>query len=152
SVPYHYTNLDGQQIADALGTLLVQAAADVFPKIRTALPNQDSYVLAGILVVNIVSYAAACTVFYAAMLPATHGIALSAILAVALLLSPQMIAINILRPDFQIFLPLMVMFYCGIVLVQGEERPRHAFLLGVSFAFLATIKISGLAYAIFPLL
>jgi hypothetical protein len=150
SRPFPYTNLDGQQIVCALATILVQFATSIFPKLEAAFPNDDSLIQVGVTLVNVVSYAGACVVFYATMFRVTRNIALSAALAVALLLSPQMLAINVIRSDFQISLPLMVVFYCSVVIAQGEERLRHAVLLGVSFGFLATIKISGLLFGLFP--
>ena len=152
SKPYPYVNLDGQPIMGALATLLVQKGVHTLPNLQPHFPNSDSYVFAGVTALNLLSYAAACVVFYAAMLRLSGSIVLSAVLAVALFLSPQLVAINIIRSDLQILLPLMAVFYCSVAVARCEERYWHAVVLGVSFALLSTIKISGAIYVGFPVL
>ena len=66
--PYPYVNLDGQPIMGALATLLVQKGVHTLPNLQPHFPNSDSYVFAGVTALNLFSYAAACVVFYAAML------------------------------------------------------------------------------------
>lgn len=136
----------------ALATLLVQMSVHALPNLQPHFPNSDSYIFAGVTTLNLFSYAAACVVFYAAMLRLSGSIVLSAVLAVALFLSPQLVAINIIRSDLQILLPLMAVFYCSVAVARCGERYWHAVVLGVSFALLSTIKISGAIYGGFPVL
>ena len=136
----------------ALATLLVQMSVHALPNLQPHFPNSDSYIFAGVTTLNLFSYAAACVVFYAAMLRLSGSIVLSAVLAVALFLSPQLVAINIIRSDLQILLPLIAVFYCSVAVARCGERYWHAVVLGVSFALLSTIKISGAIYGGFPVL
>jgi hypothetical protein len=143
--PFAYTNLDGQSVPLAIAALIAKA---LFP----GYSNNDSYVLMGAIAVNVLSWAGAGVVFYVTMLRLTGNIIVSAALAMLFVISPQMLAINLARADYQIMLPLMAVIYCSVVIAEGEERTRHAVVLGVSFAFLASIKISGPIFAVFPLL
>jgi hypothetical protein len=152
SRPIPYTNLDGQPIAGTIGTLLLQGLVYLFPDVGNSFPYPESIASAGIVLVNVLSYAGACALFFLACFRMTGSIPLSVVLSLALFLAPQMLAISILRTDFQITLPLAVVFYCSVVIAQRGERIFHAILLGVSLAFLATIKISGVVYVLFPVI
>jgi hypothetical protein len=146
--PYVY--LDGQFIAYSTFDELLRLAARKIAALRSHFPNELSYALGAALLANILAYAAACTIFYAAMYRLTGYIWISVLMAIGLFLAPQMVEINIGRADFLITFPLMVVFYCSCVLAIGQERKRHAVALGLALAFAATIKINGLFLGVFP--
>jgi hypothetical protein len=152
SKPNPSVYLDGQAIMGGLATLLAQALVKTTPHLQQHFLNSDSYIFASVTFLNVFSYAAACVVFYATMLRLSGSIVLSSVLAVALFLSPQLLAIDIIRPDFQILLPLVAVFHCSVVIARREERFWHAVVLGASLALLVTIKVSGVMYALFPML
>jgi hypothetical protein len=108
-------------------------------------PNDLSYALGAALLTNILAYAGACTIFFAATYRLIGRVWLAAPLAIGLFLAPQMLDINVGRVDFLITLPLMIVFYCSCLLALGKERGRHALVLGAALALIATFKINGLS-------
>ena len=102
------------------------------------------------MLTNIFAYAAACTIFFAAIYRLIGRVAVAAPVAVGLFLAQQMIDIPVVRVDYLICLPLMIVFYCSCVLALGQERRRHAVALGAALALMATIKINGLFFSVFP--
>jgi hypothetical protein len=148
TAPYVY--LDGQFIAYSAFDGLLRLASSHIMALRSYFPNDLSYALGAALLANILAYAAACTIFYAAMYRLTGYISISVLMAIGLFLAPQMVEINMGRVDFLVTFPLMVIFYCSCVLAIGQERKRHAVALGLALAFAATIKINGLFFGVFP--
>jgi hypothetical protein len=148
TAPYVY--LDGQFIAYSVFDGLLRLAAGEIAALRSYFPNDLSYALGAALLANILAYAAACTIFYAAIYRLTGYISISVLMAIGLFLAPQMVEINMGRVDFLVTLPLMVIFYCSCVLAIGQQRKRHAVALGLALAFAATIKINGLFLGVFP--
>jgi hypothetical protein len=148
TAPYVY--LDGQFIAYGAFDGLLRLASSHIVALRSYFPNDLSYALGAALLANILAYAAACTIFYAAMYRLTGYISISVLMAIGLFLAPQMVEINMGRVDFLVTFPLMVIFYCSCVLAIGQERKRHAVVLGLALAFAATIKLNGLFLGVFP--
>jgi hypothetical protein len=149
-VPYPHVYLDGQFIVYALADVGLRRLAGLAPSLRVHFPNDLSYALGAALLTNILAYAGACTIFFAATYRLIGRVWLAVPLAIGLFLAPQMLDINIGRVDFLITLPLMIVFYCSCLLALGKERCRHALALGAALAFIATIKINGLFIGVFP--
>ena len=143
SRPYAYAYFDGQLIVNGFVGAILQGLLWVFPAKEASFPNYDAYSVAAALIVSIGSYAGACVLFYAALLRAGANVLIAAVAAIALLLSPQVLDMPLLRQDFLITLPMMVVFYCSVVIAREEQRLRHAILLGLALGFLATIKLTG---------
>ena len=150
SYPQPHPYLDGQLIVAGAVAALLQVTTEIFPSTLTIFPKDESYSLGAVIVVSILSYAGACTIFYAAMVRATRSIAWSALLATALFLSPQMLAIGLVRIDHLITFPLAAVFYCSVVLAIREEGYRHAIVLGSALGFLATLKLNGPIFVLLP--
>lgn len=148
--PTPHVYLDGQFILYGIVDGLLRIAATGLSVIRGYFPDKAAYALGSAMLTNIACYAAACTIFYAAMFRLTGGILISALMAAGLFFAPQMLDINIGRVDFLIMLPLMVIFFCSCVIAVGAERSRHALLLGVATGFAAVIKVNGMFFGIFP--
>jgi hypothetical protein len=149
-VPYPHVYLDGQFIVYALADVGLRQLAGLAPSLRVHFPNDLSYALGAALLTNILAYAGACTIFFAATYRLIGRVWLAVPLAVGLFLAPQMLDINIGRVDFLITLPLMIVFYCSCLLALGKEKRRHALALGAALAFIATIKINGIFIGVFP--
>ena len=149
-IPHPY--LDGQFIFYALVASILRALVFVFPSLSTAFPNDASYNLGAAILGNMLAYAIACTLFYAALVRLTGQIAIAVILAIGLFLAPQLIQISIVRVDYLITLPLMAAFYCAVVIVQGHDRLHHGTFLGLSLGFIATLKLNGLFFVILAVL
>jgi hypothetical protein len=149
-VPQPHVYLDGQFIVYALADVGLRRLAGLAPSLRVHFPNDLSYALGAALLTNILAYAGACTIFFAATYRLIGRVWLAAPLAIGLFLAPQMLDIHIGRVDFLITLPLMIVFYCSCLLALGKERRRHALALGAALAFVATIKINGLFIGVFP--
>jgi hypothetical protein len=118
--------------------------------LRQFFPNDLSFAFGAALLANIVSYAAACVIFFAACYHLTRRLLIAALSAIGLFFTPQMLDINIGRVDFLNILPLMAIFYCSCMLALGRQTRAHAVALGAALAFAATIKINGPFFAIFP--
>jgi hypothetical protein len=149
-MPYPHVYLDGQFIIYAIAEVPLRSVAASLVFSQSAFPNDVSFALGAALLINIAAYAGACTIFFAACWRLSRRILIAGLMTVALFLAPQMLDINIGRVDYFNTLPLMAIFYCSCVLALGEERQRHAIVLGVAMAFAATIKINGLFFGIFP--
>jgi hypothetical protein len=148
--PWPHVYMDGQYIVYSLANWLLRWLTETFSSLGPSFPNDLSFALGAALLFNAISYAAACAIFFAAMIRLRTGVILSAILAVSLFLAPQMTAINLVRVDYLNTLPIAVIFYCSCVLAMGEARLRHAVLLGAALAYAANLKINGLFLGIFP--
>ena len=149
--PAYQPYLDGIYLPYALGSAAVRGAAALFPSISVILPIEDSFNIAGATAVNILAYVAACTVFYAAIWRITRNQIIAVLAALAMFFSPQMIAINLIRVDFLIILPIMLMFYCSVLISQDDADVKTAVILGVASAFAATMKINGLFFLTLPM-
>jgi hypothetical protein len=149
-VPYPHVYLDGQFIVYALADQGLRWLASHTPPLGAHFPNNLSYPLGAAMLTNIFAYAAACTIFFAAIYRLIGRVAVAATLAIGLFLAPQMIDIPVVRVDYLICLPLMIVFYCSCVLALGQDRRRHALALGAALALLATIKINGLFFSVIP--
>ena len=145
--PAPYIYFDGQLIANGFVGALLQWLAP-----KAWFPNDDAYNVAAAQIVSVLSYAGACVVFYAALLRAGVNVPIAAIVALACLLSPQVIDMALLRQDFLITLPMMVVFYCSVVIARDEEHTSHAVALGAALAVLATIKLTGPMFGLLPAL
>jgi hypothetical protein len=132
------------------GSHIIYALFDIALRQVTTLPNDMSYALGAAMIANAIAYAAACTIFYAAVRMLTGSTIISAFMAVGLFLAPQIISINLGRLDFLIMLPLMIVFYCSCAITCGTERTRHAIWLGIGMALASTFKINGLVYGLLP--
>ena len=150
SKPRAYVYLDGQLIINGLVGVGLRAVASAIRPLREWFPNNDAYGVASALIVNIASYAAACVLLYASMLRAGANVPIAAAAAVAMLLSPQILNVELLRQDFLIALPMMAVFYCSVVLARGKEQTRHAVVLGLALGLLATLKLTGPMFGILP--
>lgn len=150
--PIPYVYLDGQFIVYALVASIMRWLTAHLTILGTVFPNDVSYVVGAVLITNIIAYASACTIFYAALCRMTGCAAISALMALGLFLTPQMIDINMMRVDFFVTLPLIAIFYCSVVLAVGMERTWHAVALGLAMAFAATLKINGPIFGLFPAL
>lgn len=144
--------LDGINLPNALGAAAVRLAADQFPALRAYLPTEDAFNIAGVTAINILAYAMACMVFYAAVLRITRSVVIAVVAALAMFFSPQMLAINLIRVDYLMILPVMVMFYCSVRIAEGEAGLPTAVLLGVASAFAVTMKINGVFFLSLPVL
>jgi hypothetical protein len=144
--------LDGQYILYGMVDGALHWIADRVELLDAFFSNDISFALGAALLTNIFAYASAATVFYAAMVRLTGMITISALMAVGLFLAPQMLDINLVRVDFLITLPLMVIFYCSCVLAVGQEQTRHAVVLGLAMAFAATLKLNGPFFGLIPAL
>jgi hypothetical protein len=149
-IPFPDVYLDGQFIIYALVDVGLRRLVGLAPSLRVHFPNDLSHALGAALLTNILAYAGACTIFFAATYRLIGRVWLAAPLAIGLFLAPQMLDINIGRVDFLITLPLMIVFYCSCLLALGKERRRHALVLGAALALIATCKINGLFISIFP--
>jgi hypothetical protein len=149
-VPQPYVYLDGQFIIYALVDVGLRRLAGLAPSLYLHFRSDLSYALGAAFLTNILAYAGACTIFFAATYRLIGRAWLVAPLAIGLFLAPQMLDINIGRVDFLITLPLMIAFYCSCLLALGKVRRRHALALGVALGFIATIKINGLLIGVFP--
>jgi hypothetical protein len=129
---------------------ILYGAVDIALRQIVTLPNDMSYALGAAMFVNMIAYAAACTIFYAAVRLLTNSTAISALMAAGLFFAPQIISINLGRLDFLVMLPLMIVFYCSCAIACGIGRTRHAVWLGIGLALGATLKISGLIYGLLP--
>ena len=150
-VPYPHVYLDGQFIIYALADQGLRWLASHAPSLRAHFPNNLSYPLEAAILTNIFAYAGACAIFFAATYRLIGRMAVAALLAIGLFLAPQMLGIPIVRVDYLISLPLMIVFYCSCLLALGQERRRHALALGAALALIATIKINGLFFGVFPI-
>jgi hypothetical protein len=148
--PYPHVYLDGQFIVYALADQGLRWLAGPAPSLLAHFPNNLSYPLEAAMLTNIFAYAAACTIFFAATYRLIGRVSVAAPLAIGLFLAPQMVDIPVVRVDYLISLPLMIVFYCSCVLALGQERRRHSLALGAALALIATIKINGLFFGVFP--
>jgi hypothetical protein len=149
-VPHPHVYLDGQFIVYGLADVGVRWLAGLAPSLRVHFPNDLSYALGAAILTNILAYAGACTIFFAAIYQLTGRVCLAALLAIGLFFAPQMLNIDIGRVDFLITLPLTIVFYCSCLLALGREKRRHALALGAALALISTIKINGLSIGVFP--
>jgi len=150
--PLAYAYFDGQLIVTGLAGVLLEGLVSIVPALKSWFPTDDAYSVGAATVASILSYAGACVVFYAALLRAGVAAVIAAVAAFALLLSPQVLDMALLRQDYLITLPMMVVFYCSVVIAREEERTRHAVVLGLALGFLATIKINGPMFGLFAAL
>ena len=74
---------------------------------------------------------------------------LAAGLALTLCISPPMLDINLVRLDYLIMLPVIVLFSGGLALARRKETTFDAVALGVALAFASTFKLTGGIFAIF---
>jgi hypothetical protein len=142
--------LDGSLIVYGLMDILLRFTASGPSLLRSIFPTDQSFALGAATFADIAAYAAASTIFYAAACRVTGSIAIAAVMAAGFFFAPQMLEISITRIDFINTLPLALIFYSSCILVLGEERKRHAVILGIAMAFAATIKINGLFFGIIP--
>jgi hypothetical protein len=150
--PYPYVYLDGQFIVYAIADATLREIVSKVGFLRPIFVNDISFALGAALVTNIIAYAAACVTFFAACYQLTGRLIIAIIAAGCFFLTPEMLAIDIGRADFLNVLPLMGVFYCSCMLALGREREVHAVILGIALAFLATIKINGPFFGVFPAL
>jgi len=143
--------LDGIFLPYALGSAFWRGAVGVVPGLYAALPSEDSFNIAGAMLANGVAFALACVVFYATILRMTRSVVIAAITAIALFLTPQMIAINLLRVDYLIILPVTAILYCSMRIAQNDANDGTAVLLGIVAALAATMKINGLFFLTLPI-
>lgn len=148
--PAPHVYLDGQYIAYGLADVTLRWIADKLIFLRATFPNDASYALGAAMLVNIVAYAAASTIFFFSIFRLTRNEAIAAVTAFGYFLAPQMMAINIARVDFLNTLPLSVIFYSSCVLALGQARQRHAVALGAAMAFAASLKFNGLFFGVIP--
>jgi hypothetical protein len=148
--PRAHVYLDGQFIVYGIADGILRRAVNGIAFARAYFPSDLSFAFGSAILTNIVTYAAGCTIFYAAMFRLTESILISALMAVGLFFAPQMININIGRVDFLIVLPLMIIFYCSCALALGAERKSQAVVLGIATGFAAVIKINGVFLGILP--
>ncbi len=151
-IPFPLVYLDAHHIVYGLVYAVLRWITSYFAIARGHFPNDMSYALGAALLTNITAYAAACTVFYAAIYRLIGHVVIAAAMAVGLFLAPQMLDINMARIDYLVTLPLMVVFYSSCVLAIGQEQRRHAIVLGFAMAFAATLKINGFLFGIIPAL
>lgn len=150
SKPPAYAYFDGQLIVTSFACLLLRFFAWLIPAVAVWFPNDDSFIVGGSLLVNVGSYAAAGVVLYAALLRISDSLIVAVVGAFAFVLAPQLTAIGVMRIDCLIVLPMMATFYISVVIAQGQERTRHAVALGLAIGYLATLKINGPIYGVFP--
>jgi hypothetical protein len=144
-VPY----LDGQYILYALAAKLLRASVLVVPAWSAWFPSQDAYNISAALLVDSVAYAAACWLFYRMMLRLTGSMPLATGLALTLCISPPMLDINLVRLDYLIMLPVIVLFSGGLTLARRKETILDAVTLGAALAFVSTFKLTGGVFGIF---
>jgi hypothetical protein len=147
-----YSYFDGQPIVTGFVSAVINGLASLVPGVARALPSALARDQMATTVVNVLSYSAACVVFYATMYRITKSRLWSAIVAVALFLAPEMLRIEPIRHDFQTYLMLAIVIYVSTVIALRQEQTVHAVWLGIALAFASTIKITGLAFGIIPVL
>jgi hypothetical protein len=150
--PRPYVYLDAQYIVYGIIDVGLHWVAHQIEPLRAFFPNDLSFALGAALLTNIVAYALACTIFYAAMVRLTGYVVVSVLMAAGLFLAPQMINIHMARVDYLVTLPLMAIFYCSCVLAIGQDRTRHAVMLGLAVACAATLKLNGPFFGVVPAL
>jgi hypothetical protein len=149
-VPRPYVYLDGQFIVYAITDAGLRGLANHIEFMRQFFPNDLSFAFGAALLANIVAYAAACVIFFAACYRLTGRLLIAALAAIGLFFTPQMLDINIGRADFLNTLPLMIVFYSSCMLALSRETRLHAIALGAALALAATIKVNGLFFGVFP--
>lgn len=147
---FPYTLLDGQPIVTGLFSALIEAIASYVPTLATALPTGLARDQMATTIVNVLSYSGAGVLFYATMYQITKSVPWSAVVALAFFLAPEMLQINMIRPDYQISLTLATIIYISTIITLRQERGVHAVWLGIALAFASTIKISGLVFGVIP--
>src|SRR5262249_36955644 len=84
--------MDGQFIVYGLADAGLRWLAAQNHLVRAYFSNEVSFALGAAILVNIVAYAGACTVFFAAVCRLTNRVLLAAPLAVGFFLAPEMLA------------------------------------------------------------
>lgn len=140
-LPGPHVYLDGQ--------FIIYGAVEALLR-RTVSLSSTGYAMAAAMSVNALSYAVGCTVFARTVALVTQRAWLGVLSAAVLFLSPPMLDISLLRPDFLIFGPLLVVVHCSLCFACGWDRTRHAVALGAALALVATVKINGVMFAAIP--
>lgn len=150
--PFPYSYFDGFAIPAALVANLLEALSSVSSTLRTYLPTDQSCTIAAVVLVSIVSYAGATTLFFATVFEMTHDIVIAVPLTIAFYLAPQMLAINIVRVDYAMMFFVVLSLYVGVRLALDRVGIRSGVALGAGLAVAAAIKNNGPMFGLFPLL
>ena len=117
-----------------------------------AHPPLREAAIATVSIIGALAHVAATTVFFAAVRRLTESAVPALALTLLFGLSPQILAIDLIRIDRLMILPLMVILYISVLITRREAVTRHGVLLGVASAVLAATKISGALFTVLPVL
>ncbi len=99
-------------------------------------------------VVNAIAHVLATVVFFAGARRLARNDVAALVLTALFALSPQIIDIDLVRIDRFMLLPLVVILHESLRITQGD--PPHGAALGAALAVIAATKITGAAFALFP--
>lgn len=148
--PYPYSYFDGSAIPCALIANVLSLIVHVITPLKPLFPNYDSFSIAATVLLNVLALALGSAVFFAMVMRLTGNRVIATAVSIAFYLAPQMIAINIIRVDYEIQCLLVIVLYECVRILQGSQTRRGAVVLGASIALAATIKNQGIIFGVFP--
>lgn len=117
-----------------------------------AAPPLREAAIATVGLVGAACHIGATMVFFATARHLMRDGAAALVLTLLFGLSPQILAIDLIRIDRLMILPLMVVMHISVLITLRDAHGRHGVALGIAMAFLAATKISGVLFGVLPML
>jgi hypothetical protein len=139
---------EGHSLIYGLALHFYKAVAGLFG----VTPSLREAAIATVSIVGALAHIAATMVFFATARRLTQNLVAALALVLLFGLSPQILAIDLIRIDRLMILPLMVVLHVSVLITRGEAAARHGVALGIAMAVLASTKISGALFGVLPVL
>lgn len=130
-------------------SLIYALALRVFGVFAGPARDFDAAAAVTINVVNAAAHVLATVVFFATVRRLAPRTAIAFALTAMFAIAPQIVDIDLVRIDRFMLLPLAIILHESIRIARGE--PGRGVALGAALAVIAATKISGAAFALFPI-
>jgi hypothetical protein len=145
-IPY----FDSQFWIYSFGYLLAKAASALGVLDQVRFPSNQSLSILAIRHVNLAAQVGAVVLAFLTMVRVGKSVLLAAVLALLLLLDPQLVAIDLLRIDRVILFLFVLVFALSVEIGRGRRSAVLDVLLGVAAAALAMTKITSMVFLVVP--